>query len=146
MSAWRRCVSASKRWGVEEHYKRQKRWAEIENFSGRSLLAIRQDIHAKILAMNLAAMVRNAAQLIADRQCAERELRYQVRPSSALSEMKNNLVRLLFGDPDQRRELLALLTQSLSDAVEAVRPDRSFPRRNPGKLKPGFHQAYKRTA
>jgi len=135
-----------KRWGVEEHYKRQKRWAEIENFSGRSLLAIRQDIHAKILAMNLAAMVRNVAQLIADRQCAQRELRYQVRPSSALSEMKNNLVRLLFGDPVQRRELLALLTQSLSDAVEAVRHDRSFPRRNPGKLKPGYHQAYKRTA
>jgi len=135
-----------KRWGVEEHYKRQKRWAEMENFSGRSLLAIRQDIHAKILAMNLSAMVRNVAQRLADRQFARRELRYRVRACSALSEMKHNIVRLLFGDPDQRRELLALLTQSLSDAVEAVRPDRSFPRQNPGKLKPGFHQSYKRTA
>jgi hypothetical protein len=131
---------------VEEHYKRQKRWAEIENFSGRSLLAIRQDIHAKILAMNLAAMVRNVAQLVADRRFAHCKHGYQVRACSTLSEMKNNLVRLLCGDPEQRRELLALLTQSLSDAVEAVRPDRSFPRRNPGKLKPGFHPAYKRTA
>ncbi len=52
---------------VEKHYQRQKRWAEIENFSGRSLLTIRQDIHVKILAMNLAAMVRNVAKLIADR-------------------------------------------------------------------------------
>jgi len=48
--------------------------------------------------------------------------------------------------PHERRDLLTLLTQSLSDAVAAVRPDRSFPRRNPGKLEPGFHQAYKRTA
>jgi hypothetical protein len=135
-----------KRWGVEEHYKRQKRWAEIENFSGRSLLAIRQDIHAKILAMNLAAMVRNVAQLLADRRFARRARHYQVRASSTLSAMKNNLVRLLFADPDERRELLALITRSLSSAVEAVRPDRSFPRRNPGKLKPGFHPAYKRTA
>lgn len=135
-----------KRWGVEEHYKRQKRWAEIENFSGRSLLAIRQDIHAKILAMNLAAMVRNLAQLLADRRFAHRARHYQVRACTALSAMKNNLVRLLFADPDERRELLALLARSLSSAVEAVRPDRSFPRRNPGTLKPGFHPAYKRTA
>ena len=39
-----------------------QRSPEIENFSGRSLLAIRQDSHAKILAMNLATMVRNVAQ------------------------------------------------------------------------------------
>jgi hypothetical protein len=135
-----------KRWGVEEHYKRQKRWAEIENFSGRSVLAIRQDIHAKILAMNLTAMVRNVAQRLADRRFAHRKRQYQVRACSALSAMKNNLVRLLFADPDERRDLLTLLTRSLSDAVDAVRPDRSFPRNNPGKLKPGFHQAYKRTA
>jgi hypothetical protein len=64
---------------VEEHDKHHKRWAEMANCSGRSLLAIRQDIHAKILAMNPAAMVRNVAQLIADRQCAQRELRYQGR-------------------------------------------------------------------
>ena len=135
-----------KRWGVEEHYKRQKRWAEIENFSGRSLLAIRQDIHAKILSMNLAAMVRNVAQLVAERRFAHRRRPYRVRACSALSAMKNNLVRLLFADPEERRDLLELLTQALSTAVEAVRPDRSFPRRNPGKLKPGFHPAYKRTA
>jgi hypothetical protein len=135
-----------KRWGVEEHIKREKRWAEIENFSGRSVLAIRQDIHAKILAMNLTAMVRNVAQLLADRRFAHRKRRYQVRATSALSAMKHNLVRLLFADPNARHDLLALLARSLSDAVEAVRPDRSFPRRNPGKLKPGFHQAYKRTA
>ena len=135
-----------KRWGVEEHYKRQKRWAEIENFSGRSLLAIRQDIHAKILAMNLAAMVRNVAQLVADWRFAHRARHYQVRACTALSAMKNSLVRLLFADPEERRELLALLARSLSSAVEAVRPDRSFPRRNPGKLKPGFHPPYKRTA
>jgi hypothetical protein len=33
-----------RRWSVEESYKRQKRWAEIENLSGRSVLAVRQDI------------------------------------------------------------------------------------------------------
>jgi hypothetical protein len=135
-----------RRWGVEEHFKRQKRWAEIENLSGRSLLAVRQDIQAKILAMNLAAMVRNLAQLIASRRFAHRRRAYQVRGCSALSAMKNTLVRLLLGDPTDRRRLLDTLICHLSRAIDAVRPDRSAPRNNPGKLKPGFHPAYKRAA
>jgi hypothetical protein len=88
------------------HCKRQKRWTEIENFSGRSLLAIHQDIHAKIQAMNLAAMVRNVAQFVADRRFDHCKHRHQVRACSTLSEMKHNLVRLLCSDPAQRRELL----------------------------------------
>ena len=134
------------RWGVDDHTEREKRWPAIENFSGPSVLAIRQDIHAKILAMNLTAMVRNVAQLLAKRRFAPRKYDHQVRACSALSAMKHNLVRLVFSDPKERRGLLEDLAQSLSSAVEAVRPDRSFPRNNPGKLKPGFHPAYKRTA
>lgn len=135
-----------RRWSVEESYKRQKRWAEIENLSGRSLLAVRQDIHAKILAMNLAALVRNVAQLIATRRFAQRKHTYQVRACSTRSAMKNNLVRLLVADPIDRQPLVETLIRPLSSAVEAVRPDRSFPRNNPGKLKPGFHPSYKRAA
>jgi hypothetical protein len=135
-----------RRWSVEESYKRQKRWLEIENFSGRSVLAVRQDIHAKILALNLAAMVRAVAQQLADRHFAARKLAYRVRGCAALSAMKNNLVRFLLGSPHERERLLKLLIQQLSTFVDAVRPDRCFPRSNPGKLKPGFHMPYKRAA
>jgi hypothetical protein len=131
---------------VEESYKRQKRWAEIENLSGYSVLAVRQDMHAKLLAMNLAAMVRNVAQLMATRRFAHRLFLSQVRGCSTLSAMKNNLVRLLFADPIARQHLVETLIQQLSSAVDAVRPDRSFARNKPGKLKPGFHPAYKRAA
>ena len=92
-----------RRWADEESYKRQKRWAENENFSGHSVLAVRQDIHAKILAMNLAVMVRNVAQFLAARRFAHRKLAYQVRGCSALSAMKNNLVRLFIADPIDRQ-------------------------------------------
>lgn len=135
-----------KRWSAEEHIKRQKRWAEIENLSGRSALAVRQDIQAKSLAMNLAAMVRNLAQRLAERRYAHRQFRYQVRACSTLSAMKDNLVRLLLGEGDQQRRLLERLILHLASAVDAVRPDRRFPRQNPGKLNPGLHPAYKRAA
>jgi len=96
--------------------------------------------------MNLAAMVRNVAQLIAARRFLHREFRCQVRGCSSLSAMKNDVVRLLFAAPIDPQRLLETLIRHLSNAVDAVIPDRSFPRKKPGKLKPGLHPAYARTA
>lgn len=41
------------RWGVEENYKRLKQWVEIENFSGKSALSVKQDFYAKVFTANL---------------------------------------------------------------------------------------------
>ena len=41
------------RWGVEECYKRLKQWVEIENFSGKSALSVKQDYYAKIPSLTL---------------------------------------------------------------------------------------------
>ncbi len=135
-----------KRWSVEENIKRQKRWAEIENFSGRSVLVIRQDFHAKILALNLAAMARLVADVAAKRHFQHRRYTQQVCWTEALSTMKNTLVRLLLHEEAAITDLWRRLIETLATAVDAVRPDRSHPRENPGRLKLGFHHAYKRTA
>jgi hypothetical protein len=135
-----------RRWGAEESYKRQKRWVEIENFSGRSVLAVQQDVQAKILALNLSSMVRGVAQLIASHPYAARTHRSQVRWTSTLSNMKNTLVRLLIGTRQAPMIILTSVICKLSKAVDAVHPDRQFPRENPGKLKAEFHNAYRRTA
>ena len=45
------------RWGIEENYKRLKQWVEIENFSGKSALSVKQDFYAKIVASNLTALM-----------------------------------------------------------------------------------------
>jgi hypothetical protein len=96
--------------------------------------------------MNLAAMVRNVAQMLAERRYAHRQFRYQVRACSTLSAMNDTLVRLLLGDGEQQRRLLERLVLHLASRVDVVRPNRSFPRHHPGTLKPGFHPAYKRAA
>ncbi len=36
------------RWGIEENYKRLKQWLEIENFSGKSALSVKQDFMPKL--------------------------------------------------------------------------------------------------
>ena len=50
------------RWQIEEGYKKQKSWIEMENFTGRSVLAVRQDFHARILSQTLTAMTIQTAQ------------------------------------------------------------------------------------
>jgi hypothetical protein len=85
------------RWGIEENYKREKCRIEVENVSGKSALIVRQDFHAKILALNLAAVLVWVAQAIADQLYAHRRHPYQIDFANALSQMKNNLVRWLQG-------------------------------------------------
>lgn len=45
------------RWPVEESYKTMKSRLEIENFSGKSCLAINQDFYAKIFSCNLTTIL-----------------------------------------------------------------------------------------
>ena len=50
------------RWAQEESYKRFKCRVEVENWSGKSALSIFQDFHAKVLALNLTAVLASTAQ------------------------------------------------------------------------------------
>jgi hypothetical protein len=134
------------RWGTEEHYKRLKRWEEIESFSGLSPLVVQQDVHAKILALNLVAMHRAMAQAVARRHFAHRRHEMQVRWTNALSALKNTLVCLLLHTGPAIENLWCRLITTLAKAVDGIRPDRIFPRHPPGQLKTGPHMRYKRTA
>lgn len=130
------------RWGVEEDYKREKCRLEIENFSGLSAQAVKQDFFAKIFVLNLTAILTRVAQAIADRLYQARKRAYRVNFANALSKMKDNVVRLfLFDSP---KHLLTTLVLAMAASAEAVRPDRSYPRKvKPAKLQ-GFHPNYKR--
>jgi hypothetical protein len=66
------------RWGVEENYKRLKQWVEIENFSGKSVLSVKQDFYAKVFTTNLTSMVANASQKQVDQTTAHRKYDYQI--------------------------------------------------------------------
>jgi hypothetical protein len=50
------------RWAQEECYKCFKSRVEVENWSGKSALTICQDFHAKVLALNLTAVLASTAQ------------------------------------------------------------------------------------
>jgi hypothetical protein len=118
------------RWGIEEDYKKMKSHLEVEQFSGLSVLAVQQDFHAKVFSKNLTSLLVTAAQRDVDRQTAHRKRRYKVNFTRALSRMKHQIVRL-FTLADVSG-LLERLVRLMAQSIEAVRPERSYPRK-PGR-------------
>lgn len=133
----------ARRWAVEESYKQLKCRLTVENFSGKSALAVEQDFHARVLLMNLTNLFVLEADRRIHKQCAHREHRYQANRHYALAQLRRWLPRLLLG-----RATVALVTtilQRLASEPEAVRPDRSYPR-EPRPLQRGYPFAYKAVA
>lgn len=129
------------RWLIEEQYKRQKQWLQIENFSGKSVESIRQDFYAKQVSHNLTSLLAAGAQAQVDVRHQERKLRYKINFAQALSGMKNHVIHLL-REVNIQPLVLALLDR-FSQNIEACRPDRQFIRRVSNLHQNLFFVAYK---
>ncbi len=133
------------RWGIEENYKRLKQWVEIENFSGKSALSVKQDFYAKVLTTNLVSMAANAAQEQVDQAIQGRKYDYQVNFAQAVSKMKNTLVELLMLSGSFLHMKLKVLIDYIACTIEPIRKGRSNPRKK-SKMKNKIHySSYKRS-
>ena len=132
------------RWGAEENYKRLKQWVEIENFSGKSVLSVKQDFHAKVLTTNLTAMVANAAQKQVDKATTHHKYDYQVNFAQALSKMKNTVVELLQISTQKIQGRLEVLIDYMACTMEPIREGRSYSRPNSKMKNRIFYCNYKR--
>ena len=131
-----------KRWGVEKEYDVFKNTLEIENFSGRTETAIRQDFHIHVIASNiLAASFWEAQEIVdAERNAAdENKYEYIVNTAQAAAAMRDYLVlAILAVTPRKRTRLLNKMHRIMTDSVIPIRPDRIVPRKNNNR-KAKFH-------
>ncbi len=128
------------RWPVEESYKVMKCRIEIENFFGKTKMAVYQDFHAKVFTMNLTAILARPAQKVVKEQSQNKKYSYQINFTQALSKMKDTVV-LLF-QRSAIADILNRLWQVMTKTIEPIRPGRKYPRQkrlNPRK----FPMAYK---
>ena len=128
------------RWLEEEDYKALKCRIEVENWSGKSVLAVYQDFHAKVFTRNLTAILAQPAQAVVQQASQGKKYTYQINMTNAYSKMKDTIVLLfqrVFNLP-----LLQRLWQGFTQTVEPIRPGRSYPRQQ--RVKPRrFPMAYK---
>ena len=116
------------RWPVEEDYKVIKTWLTMENFSGKSVLSIYQDFHAKIFSKNLTSIMAYSISNEIEQPRQGNKHIYKINFAQALSKTKQSLVLLFLRSHRQTVRLIKDLLNIFAATLEAVRPGRKNPR------------------
>jgi hypothetical protein len=125
------------RWGHETFHLMLKGRLELENFSGRTVEAIRQDTQAAVLLANLESVLSEPAQAALTEQSTPQTQPRQVNRSNSYHALKDQVLDLLYRNipvPIVINKLMKLFKGS----PVAVRPKRTVPRRR----RPSFHRSY----
>lgn len=131
------------RWDVEEAYKIAKSRIELEDFSGRSARAVKQDFHAKMLLMTLTAIYSFpvAARVEEDFQAGSgRRHDQQINRTQAVCATKEILAVVFILASGSIA--LAAFDSIVYNTREIVRPGRTNPRNH--RQKKPHYMAYKR--
>ena len=126
------------RWPVEEDYKVIKNRITVENFSGKSVLSVYQDFHAKVFSKNIAAVISRTIKPAVENRYSNLKYGYQVNFARALSKLKSTIVMLFNRSLQEVKKILKIIEKSLLKTVEQVRPGRKFKRNHRIKLKKFF--------
>lgn len=118
------------RWGVETDYGFLKCRAEIENFSGKSVISVKQDFHATILAKNATSLLAHEAkkELDMDPIIQDRKHTYDINFSLAFGKMKNRFVMALMKTDLKLSSFCQEMKVLMKTELEPIRPDRHFER------------------
>ena len=123
----------SLRWPVEESYKTLKCRVQIDNFTGKTVQAIQQDFHAKVLSANLVTAMTHPVQAWLLIQSKAKRYDYKVNFTQALSKMKDTIVLLFI--KDKIMTIIDSMLDLFSKTTEPLRPNRQYPRKKGVKLK-----------
>lgn len=117
------------RWGVEEEYKYYKIITEMENFSGKSKLAIEQDFYATVFAcnMNSVVMLEAQAELEEERKDLKYKYNYKINKNLLVGIIKNEIIDVFLSDCDLEA-YSTKLKERIKKNIIPIRPGRSFPR------------------
>jgi hypothetical protein len=116
------------RWGIETYYGRLKGRLELENWSGKTEEAIRQDFHAAIFLSNLESIVSRPAEAQLAQDTGHRSQPAQLNRAVCLHTLKHRIIELLAGRQPVKKVLASLIPLFQANPV-AVRPHRTVPRR-----------------
>lgn len=125
------------RWGHETFHLMLKGRLELENFSGHTLEAVKQDVQAAVFLTNLESLLIQPAQGALDGRKTQAVQPLQVNHSISYHTIKAQVLDLLYREIPAP-EVLAQMIVLFQTSPVAIRPDRQAPRRP----KPSFHRSY----
>ena len=116
------------RWGIEIFYGLVKGRLDLENFTGLSVEAVRQDLHATIFLSNLESILIQPAQEQLQQKSEPLEHRQQVNHAVSFHTLKSQIISLLLSSQPISEVLPRLQRLFLNNPV-CSRPGRKVPRR-----------------
>jgi hypothetical protein len=117
------------RWNEEEAYKLLKSRIELENFSGKTAKAVKQDFHAKVFLMTLcAAYAHPIEEKVTEEYKADQQRKYDqtINHTNALSMTQEIMIAIMIRK--QFEKALQAFDNIVEKTREIIRPGRSFPR------------------
>lgn len=118
------------RWSHETFYGLLKGRLELENFSGQTPEAVRQDVFATLLLCNLESVLTAPSEAALRAQSAEHAHPKQVNRAESFHALKRALLPLLYSDTPIEA-VVAQLHACFAGSPISVRPRRTVPRRPP---------------
>ncbi|MCY6355003.1 IS4 family transposase [Clostridium sp. ZS2-4] len=121
-----------KRWGIEVKYNELKSRLQIENFSGETPIAIKQDFYATMYLSNMVSLAKLDANAIIQENNDDKNLKheYKVNTNILIGKLKNSLViMLLEKSPRKRSKILNKIMKEISRNIIPIRSDRQYERR-----------------
>lgn len=131
------------RWNVEEAYKLLKSRIEMEDFSGKTARAVKQDFHAKIFLLTLCAVYAHPIEeRVRKEYKAEKDCKHdqKINRTNAIAMTKDILIAVFI--KQQFQKALDAFDKIVYSTREIVRPDRGEERKL--KLKKPYSMNYKR--
>ena len=117
------------RWNEEEAYKLLKSRIELENFSGKTAKAVKQDFHAKVFLMTLcAAYAHPIEEKVTEEYKADQQRKYDqtINHTNALSMTQDIMIAVMIRK--QYEKAIEAFDNIVEKTREIIRPGRSFPR------------------
>src|ERR1035437_1770304 len=116
------------RWRIETYYGLLKSRLDLENFTGRSPEAVRQDVYATIFLSNLESVLTRPTQRQMTHASPPRQHASQVNRAVSFHALKSHIIELLLSQvPPQ--QVIPKLEGLFAGAPVTIRPGRKVPRK-----------------
>jgi hypothetical protein len=126
------------RWNHETYHHVLKSRLELENFSGETVEAVRQDFHAAVLLCNLESLLTQPAEDLVQQRATETQHPQQINRADAYHSLKDQLLELLYSQTPAEEVVRKLQRLFLTHPV-SVPKNRKVPRR---RGKQSFNRSY----
>jgi hypothetical protein len=122
-----------KRWGIEVKFNEIKNKLQVENFTGKTIIAIEQDFYATMYLTNIVAQAKKDSNEVIQENSKNKNLKfeYKVNTNVLIEKLKDTLITMLIiKNPWKRSKILKSIQSEIEKNIIPIRPGRKFVRKD----------------